>query len=102
MVLMILAGIYAMAVGHIAVSRKITLKGRYARLYGLVLVVAAIPTSLVLSLLFAALFPTSTPVNDVYRMIINAVCLVAIIVVLTLPFQKWQEREIGSEVPESM
>jgi hypothetical protein len=98
MVLMILAGIYAMAVGHIAVSRTISLKGRYARIYGLVLVLAAVPTSLALSFLVAALFPASTPVNDVYRMIINVVCLAAIIVVLTLPFQKWQERAIGSEV----
>lgn len=96
MVLMMLAGLFALLAGRITISRKLSLSGRYARFYGIALLVAAIPTSIVLSVLAAVILPSSALESSTVSLIVSVIGVVAVVVGLAVPFQKWQAREVAT------
>lgn len=102
MILMMLAGLYALIAGRIAVSRTLALKGRHARIYGVVLLVSAIPVSVALSVLVAAVLPAGVLANDTLALVINLAAVVAVVLGITVPFQRWQDRDLAAAAAQEL
>jgi uncharacterized YccA/Bax inhibitor family protein len=93
MVLLILAGLFALAFGTLSITRTLVLRDKYARLYGVALIVAALPVSAIATALVGAVMPGVVADNGPLAMIISlAVCIVTA-VGLAVPFHRWQQRE---------
>lgn len=86
MVLLALAGLWALAMGSITISGSLRLEGRPARLYGATLLAMALLLFL-LSPLIERVTPAVILQNDVARIVVNALIAAAIIVGLVFPFR---------------
>ena len=93
MILLIIIGIVVLAVGKLRLSRSIVLVGKRARWYGLTLVLTAIPFTLIVGGLIAAVTPEPVLAHPVWRRVINYGLLIAYLVLLALPFH--ERKKIG-------
>ncbi len=90
MVLLIIAGLYALIAGQITIIKSLRLVGKNARIYGGILIAVSIPYSLFASILLSIILPASVLNNDYARPIINLILLVIIAVGLAIPFREKQ------------
>jgi hypothetical protein len=86
MILMFLAGLWALLLGRITITGSLALEGRRARLYGATLIAVGLLLFLLGPLIERAL-PVSLLENDAARMALNAVIAGAVIVGLVFPFR---------------
>lgn len=91
MLLMITIGLWALIAGRITLSPSIKLKGRHARVYGAFLILASIPSSIILTELFSVVLPQSILTNDVISKVLDIVVILVIVFFVAYPFKKWQE-----------
>lgn len=90
MLLLALAGLWALAFGKITVTGSLSLEGRRARYYGLTLLVAAVLYGLVggvVGVLIASAAPTLAA-NDVLGMLVRFGIVAAIIIGLVPVFRE--------------
>jgi uncharacterized membrane protein len=87
MVLMILAGLWALILGRLTITESLSLDGKRARLYGATLIAFALLVMSWLGPLIGRQLPASLRENDVASIVVNAVVAAAIIVALTIPFR---------------
>jgi len=88
MILLMLIGILVMAVGRLRLTRSLVLVGRRARWYGLTLFLTAIPFTLIVATINAAIMPASALVHPAWRRVINYGLVIAYLVLLALPFRE--------------
>jgi hypothetical protein len=86
--------------GSISVSAKYILVGRYARVYGAVLVVLAIPYYAAFSFLVHATFPASVVQDDIYRLMLSLFGSAALIFGLAVPFYQRQQQDPTGSISE--
>ncbi len=89
MFILILAGLFALIFGKITVTQSLALEGKYARLYGLVLLVAAWPVALFMSIILSLIFPT-TLLQGPVGMALGFAIPIGIAIGFVVPFKKWQ------------
>jgi hypothetical protein len=90
MVILTLAGLWALAFGRITITSSLSLEGRRARYYGLALLVAALVYGLlggIVASVIASLAPTLAA-NEVLGMVTRLGFLIAIIVGLVPLFRE--------------
>jgi hypothetical protein len=90
MVIMALAGLWALAVGRITITRSLRLAGRPARLYGATLLGVTLVLFLLGPLLERAM-PSVLGESDAARLGVNLLVAIAIVVGLVLPFREKAE-----------
>ena len=88
MILLMIIGIVVMAVGKLRLTRSLVLVGRRARWYGLTLFLTAIPFTLIVATVVAAITPESVLTHPVWRRVINYGLVIAYLVLLALPFRE--------------
>jgi hypothetical protein len=93
MIGMIILGIIVLAMGKLKVTRSIVLVGKRARWYGLTLIISAIPFTLIVGGLIAAVTPESVLANPVLRRFINYGLFIAYVGLLVLPFREREHPE---------
>lgn len=86
MLLLAIAGVWALAKGSITITENLALAGRPARLYGVTLLGAALLLFL-LSPLIARATPEALLANDAARIAVNAVISAALAIGLMMPFR---------------
>ena len=92
MIALMLAGLFALAFGKLSITSSLVLRDTYARLYGVALLVAAIPISAIAAMLVGAVLPGVVADNGPLAMIISlAICIVTA-VGIAVPFHRWQQR----------
>lgn len=87
MLLLAIAGLWAIWRGSITITESLSLEGRAARLYGATLLAAAV-VLLLLSPLLARVTPEVLLRNDAARIAFNAMITVALAVGLVFPFRR--------------
>ena len=90
MLLLALAGLWALALGRITITSSLSLEGRRARFYGMALLVAALAYQLLsgpVSAAIAGLAP-GLAANDVLGMVARVAVLIAIILGLVPLFRE--------------
>jgi hypothetical protein len=100
MILLIIIGIVVLIVGKLRLTRSLVLVSKRARWYGLTLVITAIPFTLIVGGLVAAVTPESVLTHPVWRRLINYALLIAYLVLLALPFRAHEKPET-SKLPET-
>jgi hypothetical protein len=88
MILLIIIGIVVLAVGKLKVTRTFVLVGKKARLYGLTLVITAIPFTMLVGGAIAAVTPESVLAHPLWRRLLNFGLLTGYLLVLALPFRE--------------
>ena len=92
MIALMLAGLFALAFGKLSITSSLVLRDKYARLYGVALLVAAIPISAIAAMLVGAVLPGVVADNGPLGMIISlAICIVTA-VGIAVPCHRWQQR----------
>ena len=81
---MLLAGLWALILGRITITRKLRLRGRKARLYGVTLIAAAFVVPFLLGPLVP---PTVSEFGGPIGLLVSAAVAAAVIVGLALPFR---------------
>jgi hypothetical protein len=92
MIILILAGLFALIFGKIAVTRRLALHGKFARLFGVALIILAIPLAMLVSGVFSFLLPSALLENKVLIRILDLIILISAAVGLVYPFKRWQDR----------
>lgn len=92
MVLMVLAGLWALIRGRITITRAIRLQGRQARLYGGTLLGTALVALPLIDRLLTPMLPTWAVGEGVAPVVVNLLLAGAIIIGLAIPFR---ERDHG-------
>jgi hypothetical protein len=87
MLLLAIAGLWAIGRGSITITESLSLQGRPARLYGATLLAVAVVLFL-LSPLLARATPELLLRNDAARIAVNAVIAGALVVGLVFPFRR--------------
>jgi hypothetical protein len=88
MILLIIAGLYALIAGRITITKGLRLVGKNARIYGGVLIAISIPYLIFASILLSIILPANVLSNDYAKPIINLILLVIIAVGLAIPFRE--------------
>lgn len=88
MILLVIIGIVVLAVGKLKLTPSLVLTGKKARWYGLTLMLTAIPFTLVIGNLIAAVIPEALLAHPVGRRIINYSLLIGYLLLLALPFRE--------------
>lgn len=87
MLLLIIIGIVLLAVGKLKLTRSIVLTGKRARLYGLTLVITAVPYGLIVGGIIAAVAPEAILANPGLRIAMNYALVITYLVLMALPFR---------------
>jgi len=87
MLLMAIAGLWAMWRGSITITESLSLQGRPARLYGVTLLVLAV-VLLLLSPVLERVTPEPLLRNAAARIAVNAAIVAALVVGLVFPFRR--------------
>jgi len=87
MILLIIAGLFALIFGKIVITKKLRLTGKNARIYGGLLIALSIPYAIFMGILLGSLLPTSILENNYAKPIINLVLLLVIAIGLAIPFR---------------
>lgn len=95
MIALILAGLFALAFGKLSITRSLVLRDKYARLYGVALLVAAVPISATAAMLVGALLPGVVAANGPLAMIISLAISIVTAVGIAVPFHRWQQRDVA-------
>jgi len=94
MVIMLIAGLWALLVGKISVAPKLTLHGKYPRIYGVALLLSFLPLSIMIGALLFWILPESMEVNEILMKVLNLMMMVLIVVGVAYPFKVWQEKSL--------
>ena len=100
MLLLIVAGFVFLLFGRAQVSRNLSLRGKYARLFGLTLLIGAVPLARLVGVLATTLLPSSVLNNEILVMILNLILLIIIALGLAYPFKLWQDRSTETQAPD--
>jgi protein-S-isoprenylcysteine O-methyltransferase Ste14 len=98
MILMIMIGVVVLVVGKLKLTRSLVLVGKRARMYGLALIITAIPFALIVGGLIAVMIPESILAHPAWGRIINYTLLISYLVLLALPFREREKHEAPSEL----
>jgi hypothetical protein len=90
MILLAIAGLWAVWHGSITITESLRLEGRPARLYGATLLAVAVVLVL-LSPLLALVTPEMLVRNDAVRLAVNAAITAALLVGLVFPFRRRED-----------
>jgi len=97
---MIIVGIILLAVGKLRLTKSLVLVGKKARWYGLTLVITAIPFTLIVGGLIAAVIPESVLAHPVWYRAINVGVLSVYLVLLARPFCE-RQKPLNNKLPET-
>ena len=87
MLILAIAGLWALWRGSITITESLSLQGRPARLYGVTLLASAV-VLLLLSPVIARVMPETLVGNAGARIAVNAVIVAALVVGLVFPFRR--------------
>ena len=88
MVLLIIAGLFALIFGKIGITKEFHLVGKKARIYGVLLMVLAVPYSYVITKVLVYLLPASLLFSSYSKPIIDLILGLAIVIGLAIPFKE--------------
>lgn len=86
--LLIIAGLYAIIVGRITLTRHLHLVGRKARIYGVLLIVLFIPFRLFVAIIIGLIVPKSELTNIYINHGLSLALSIIFVLLLTLPFRE--------------
>ena len=99
MLLLIAVGIYAVVRQRISISRRLSLRGKAARSYGLSLIALAVPLAIIVNFVIRPILPAAILTNLLFLSIFNTACLAVIGLGLALPFLASQKASEASRPP---
>jgi hypothetical protein len=88
MIGLMIIGLVVLAIGKLKLTRAIVLVGKKARWYGLTLLLTAIPFTLLVGGIIAAVTPAEILNHPLWRRAINYGVLISYMVLLALPFRE--------------
>jgi hypothetical protein len=88
MLLLIIAGLYALIFAKITITKKLRLRGMRARSYGVTLIILSFLAPKILSYLLNHLLSPAILFNAYFMIIINLVCSISIAVLLAILFKE--------------
>ncbi len=88
MLILIIAGLYALIVGKLTITKNLRLSGKNARIYGVLLLVLCIPYALFATLLLTLIVPASILANAIVARVIDLGVILIIAISLAVPFRE--------------
>lgn len=88
MLFLLMLGLYMILVKKLVITRNFSLHNEAARNYGIALLIATIPLTIVFNYILHTVLPQGILAVPLYRGIVNALILFAIGIGLALPFRE--------------